>query len=54
MSTLPAGQFRADLAANMVDLGRGRIAFAYLRSWLHVEADRRCTEALERLRAAHR
>lgn len=53
MTTLPAGQFRADLAANMVELGRAHVAFAYLRSWLHVEGGRRFGEAIERLAVDH-
>lgn len=39
--TLPPGGFRADLAADMVGLGRVDCAFAYLAAWLVAEADRR-------------
>jgi hypothetical protein len=52
MTTLPPGQFRADLATDMVDSGRVNVAFAYLRAWLHVEADRRVAAAIERLAVA--
>lgn len=43
--TLPDGPFRADLAADMVELGRADRAFTYLRGWLARETDTRFARA---------
>ena len=42
--TLPPGGFRADLAADMVDVGRVDAAWNYLRAWLVAEGVRRFGE----------
>jgi hypothetical protein len=39
--TPPPGQYRHDLADDMVDLGRADAAFAYLRAWVAREIDAR-------------
>lgn len=45
-ATLPEGPFRADLAADMVELGRADAAFTYLGVWLAAECDRRFDAAI--------
>lgn len=45
ISSVPSGGFRADFAADMVDMGRPDAAFAYLGAWLARETDARFARA---------
>lgn len=49
---LPAGQFRRDLAANMVDVGRADVAFAYLHTHLEREIRARFQAAIDDMAVA--